>query len=208
MVVDTFAKLRDPTTRKGYRADYAELGAMKRLADARGLGLLLVHHLTKARGNDPFQHFSGSVGLTAAADTLLHLSRRRGAEQCVLRTTGRDVEESELGLRFVKGRFALEAKPPDASPEVSLSPERRAILEFIRLAVGPVAPHVVSTGLGLHPGGTRKLMVLMREQGVLVRGDGGYTAAPPGAAAPATAISAATNVVAFRAGPRPVPTQG
>ena len=47
---------------------------MKKLADARGVGLLLVHHLTKSRGDDPFEQFAGSVGLTAAADTLNRLT--------------------------------------------------------------------------------------------------------------------------------------
>jgi len=36
-------------------------------------------------------------------------------EQCLLRTTGRDVEERELGLRFDKGRFVLDGEGPAAT---------------------------------------------------------------------------------------------
>ena len=200
VIVDTLAKLRGPgPAAKGYRADYAEIAGLKNMADAHGVALLLVHHITKSRSDDPFEQFAGSVGLTAAADTLLHLSRQRGSDQCILRTTGRDIEEQELALGFHSGRFVTAGA---ADPEVALSPERRAILDFVRRSGTPVTPLTVSSGLGLPAGGTRKIRVLMRGQGVLVRVDGGYVPAPSHQATPATAPG---NVLPFPTKARPAP---
>ena len=86
----------------------------------------------------PFSTYTGYAPRTRPLVVFAHKGHDwiRGSEQCLLRTTVRDVEEQEIGLLFAKGRFTLEGK----GPQVSLSPERRAILEFVRRSLQPVAP--------------------------------------------------------------------
>lgn len=64
MVIDTLQKVRTADPNNGaYASDYQDMSALKFLADRRGIGLLLVHHLRKQGASDPFQQISGSNGL-------------------------------------------------------------------------------------------------------------------------------------------------
>ena len=78
VVIDTLQKVRTADQNNGaYASDYQDMSALKSLADRRGIGLLLVHHLRKQGASDPFQQISGSNGLMGAADTIWLLQRQR-----------------------------------------------------------------------------------------------------------------------------------
>lgn len=103
IVIDTLAKVRDVGGGKDvYGRDYNDIGALKRFADAHNVALLLVHHLRKAGDDsDPFAHISGTNGLSGAADSMWVLAKeRRSDDTAKLSITGRDVEQTDLVLRF------------------------------------------------------------------------------------------------------------
>lgn len=105
IVLDTFQKVRDVGgSRDVYGKDYADVGALKRFADAHNIALLVIHHLRKMDDcADPFARISGSNGITGAADTMLVLSKeKRDADTATLSITGRDVEQNDFVLRFNK----------------------------------------------------------------------------------------------------------
>lgn len=54
VVIDVFAKIRGaaPLGASAYEADYAAVGAVKRLADAYAVPFVLVHHVRKAGSED------------------------------------------------------------------------------------------------------------------------------------------------------------
>ena len=100
VVIDTLQKVRTADPNNGaYASDYQDMSALKSLADRRGIGLLLVHHLRKQGASDPFQQISGSNGLMGAADTIWLLQRQRMSDTARLLVTGRDMDSCTLHLQ-------------------------------------------------------------------------------------------------------------
>ena len=109
MVIDTLQKVRGADAGAAgsvYAADYADVGALKALADRLGVCLVVIHHLRKTSDDtDPFNRIAGSNGIFGAADAAVVLTRsKREDSQTVLDLTGRDVEDKRLVLRFDKAR--------------------------------------------------------------------------------------------------------
>ena len=105
IVVDTLQKVRDLGGGKDvYGRDYADVGTLKKFADAHNIAVLIIHHLRKmGDDSDPFARISGSNGISGAADTMMVLAKeRRSEDTAALSITGRDVEMQELVLRFNK----------------------------------------------------------------------------------------------------------
>ena len=107
VVIDTLQKFR-PAVRGAagdfYGEDYAAVGELKRVADARGVSILLVHHTRKSSGmssgGDALEEVAGTMGITGAADGILVLRRVRGGGEATLFVTGRDVDEQELAVKW------------------------------------------------------------------------------------------------------------
>lgn len=102
VVIDVLAKVR-PMSAPGvdrYEADYRVLSELKRLADHHKVAVVVVTHTRKLGAEDVFDTVSGSVGLTAAADSTIVLRRARNETAGSLSITGRDVPESEYAVQF------------------------------------------------------------------------------------------------------------
>lgn len=105
IVIDTLQKVRDVGGSKDvYGRDYNDIGTLKRFADIHNIALLLIHHLRKmGDDSDPFARISGTNGIAGAADTMMVLAKeKRGDSTATLSITGRDVEQTDLVLRFNK----------------------------------------------------------------------------------------------------------
>ena len=107
IVIDTLQKIR--SSYKGnnnYANDYHELGKLKEFADARGLSIILIHHLKKGNENDVFEKVSGTNGITGTVDTTIVLNKEnRADENTTLSIVGRDVEFNQLVIKFNKNIF-------------------------------------------------------------------------------------------------------
>ena len=67
IIIDTLQKIREAGGDKySYANDYEVVGKLKRLADACGVCLLLVHHTRKQQADDKFDMISGTNGLSGA----------------------------------------------------------------------------------------------------------------------------------------------
>lgn len=86
-----------------YQQDYAIIGRIKELADNHGVAILIIHHQRKMDADDPFDTFSGTLGLTGAADELLAFIWKNGQRQ--LHIIGRDVDAAEYVLQGDKDRY-------------------------------------------------------------------------------------------------------
>lgn len=101
VIVDTFQKVRRPSSDSLYAADYRDFGALKKLADDHAACLIAVHHTRKQADSDVMNTVSGTNGITGSADSTWVLSRpNRGAADATLSITGRDVQFQELKLRL------------------------------------------------------------------------------------------------------------
>lgn len=100
-VVDTFQKIRTETDRMSYANDYAEVGYLKKIADALNICILLVHHTRKMSDADALNEISGTNGIAGCADTLMVLKKEKRTDStATLTCTGRDIDDRELELRL------------------------------------------------------------------------------------------------------------
>ncbi|MEQ4206301.1 AAA family ATPase [Actinopolymorpha sp. B9G3] len=149
VIIDVFAKIRGaaPPGASAYEADYAAVGAIKRLADNYAVPFVLVHHVRKAGSDDFLAEVSGTNGVAGAADATLVLKRGRGQADGVLYVTGRDVDEAEYALSFnaASGAWMLLDGPAD---EHQTTDTRAAILRYLRANTGS-GPRAIAQGTGL-----------------------------------------------------------
>lgn len=108
VVLDTLQKVRCVNgSGMSYISDYEDAGALKAMADRNGICLLVIHHLRKMAGEDPFNRLSGTNGLAGAADgTLILMRGKRQDGTATLYATGRDIEDVEEELEFTDCRWS------------------------------------------------------------------------------------------------------
>ena len=88
VVIDTLKRIRARTSgrRNMYDDDYEAVQPFVTLAGAHDTAIVLVHHLNQqANPDDPYDWFSGSAGLVAAAEGILLFRRKRGDADAYLR---------------------------------------------------------------------------------------------------------------------------
>ena len=99
VIIDTLQMIRSARRDATYANDYRDLSALKHIADAHGIAILLIHHLRKEYAEDVFSRISGTTAISGAVDTNLTLvETKRGSGKATLYCIGRDVEYCELEL--------------------------------------------------------------------------------------------------------------
>jgi len=89
-----------------FSQEYALMSLFRDFVSRRKIALLIMHHERKmAAGQDPYDIVSGSLGLQAASDVIMLLTRLRGETQGHLKRTGNDVPEKEIGLDFDQDKY-------------------------------------------------------------------------------------------------------
>jgi hypothetical protein len=175
VAVDTLAQFRKISNGKTplYADDYAAISGPQKLASKYNVGMIIAHHDRKAEADDVFDTVSGSLGLTAAADTTLIMKRQAGA--VTLHVRGRDIEESEIALQFDKAscRWSILG----AAAEVHRSAERKRVLEA--LSAGPLQAKGIHSAAELRSrNATDVLLGKMVRDAEIVRVDKGRYALP------------------------------
>lgn len=100
IIIDTLQMIRGTTYDNTYANDYRDLSVLKRLADAHGIAILLIHHLRKEKADDVFNRISGTTAISGAVDSNSTLvEKQRGSGRAKLSCIGRDIEYRELELR-------------------------------------------------------------------------------------------------------------
>lgn len=99
VIIDTLQMIRGTTYDNTYANDYRDLSALKRIADAHGIAVLLIHHLRKEPATDVFSRISGTTAISGAVDSSFTLvEEQRGSGKAKLTCIGRDIEYRELKL--------------------------------------------------------------------------------------------------------------
>jgi hypothetical protein len=172
VVIDTWPRFKPMRIARvgadNYDLDVADGAALKALADAHGISVLVVTHCRKMAADDPVDELRGTVGTAATSDGVLIMRRERGRPDAVLFVTGRDIEdEREIALRFNKETAVWECLG-DAE-EFRVSEAREAILDLFR-GMNPgtkLAPAAVAELLNKSRGSVRKIMAAMHHDGQL-----------------------------------------
>ena len=104
IVIDTFLLVRAPAKNNGqnmYERDYVEMNKFQQFAIENDLSIVLIHHGKKAEESDPYKQASGSMGMTAAADSYLLLKRMdRTVREGTLYISGRDIESRDVNIKM------------------------------------------------------------------------------------------------------------
>jgi hypothetical protein len=178
VVVDTLKKIRPrEASRRGvYDLDYEALEPLIPLASARGVAILVVHHLRKLEAGDPLDMISGSTGLTGGVDGAMVLKRDRGKQDATLVVDGRDIEEpSEFALRW-DADIASWSLMGDAE-EYRQSEERRRIMGLLMRIDEPMQPKDIAEALEKNRSTTRVLLANMKQDGQVEDTGKGYVVA-------------------------------
>ena len=99
VIIDTLQMIRGTGYDNTYANDYRDLSALKHIADAHGIAILLIHHLRKELADDVFSRISGTTAISGAVDSSFTLVEdKRGSGKAKLSCIGRDIEYRELTL--------------------------------------------------------------------------------------------------------------
>lgn len=99
IIIDTLQMIRGAGYDNTYANDYRDLSVLKKIADAHGIAILLIHHLRKEKADDVFSRISGTTAISGAVDSSFTLVEERcGSGRARLSCIGRDIEYREISL--------------------------------------------------------------------------------------------------------------
>jgi hypothetical protein len=161
IVLDTLAGVKPIRTQQGYTEDYESLAALHRLANERGVSIVVLHHTRKMEAEDPVDTVSGTLGLAGCADSVLVLNR--SSQGTTLYVRGRDIEEAEHAVSFDKGtcRWTILGDAAD----IRRSKSRGAVLAVLNDAKEPLSPAAIAAGSSLTKNNVDQLLYRMRDSG-------------------------------------------
>lgn len=164
IIADTLATIRPSNAGKDdYKADYAALRDLHKLASERRIGVLVVHHVRKADAEDVYDTVSGSTGLTGAADATLIFGVRTGetGTEIILHGKGRDIKGFQHAVEFDESHCRWKhLGDPDT---VFVSDNRRLILAALEDRCNSPSEIAAHTGLSL--ANTDKTLRRMTDKG-------------------------------------------
>lgn len=176
VIIDTWVHVRPRQSGKdAYKQDYEALSNLRKMALEHGLVILVVMHLRKQEAIDPFDEISGSVGIGAAADTMLVLRKSRTDRRIELLGRGRDIEDFGRTVEFdhdicrwrTTGQF-----DPDATIGTGNRPASAAqtkILEFLENMYGAFMPSEITEAIGEKAATVRQNLKRLAERGQITQ---------------------------------------
>jgi hypothetical protein len=169
VIVDTLEKIKPTPPMHGkvaaYSLDYQALEGLQRLANENGITILVTTHVRKAEADDVFDTVTGTLGLTAAADTILVLGQLHGCPALCVR--GRDVEEAEKAMRF--DRSSCRWSILGAAADVARSDTRAKILTVLKTASEPLRPADIVAATELARDNVDQMLSRMSSEGEITK---------------------------------------
>jgi len=176
IIIDVWAAFRPPSKSQGnqWEQDYAHGRMVKQLVDAHGCAMLILHHTKKAEAADVFDEISGTLGLMAAVDTGMVLTKARNDCEAILHMTGRDLEEGKIALNFDKETCTWHNQGPQDQQEEGKV--RKAILEYLRSnPTAKFTPIEISDATNQNAGSIRMACLRMISDGAIRKEGGKYS---------------------------------
>lgn len=163
------------------------LGWLRALSRTHQLGIVVVHHMSKKSRRHLGQALRGSSDLHAWADSSAYLTRQQGKLLLTLEHRSSPAR-SPLGLRLADGATPhlepfLEVVSGDASPQ----PVTDRIVHVLRAAKAPLSRVALRNGLRVNNLKLGEALVALERDGVIVRGDSGWSLGVASASSPSPA---------------------
>ena len=108
VIIDVLQKIRPPEKgrQNQYDRDYNDLNGLKRLADRRGICILLLHHTHKGENADVFDKMNGSMAMFGAMDVAWVIqAEKRFDDEATLSIEARDFEGGTYRIKWEKKQF-------------------------------------------------------------------------------------------------------
>jgi len=173
IIVDTLARFRGFKKSSGiYKNDYEIIANLKSLADKYSIAILVLNHLRKDEPKDIFDMVSGSVGLTAAADSTIVMTRDRGSEFATLIIAGREIGDAKYSLIF--DETTLNWRMLGNSNEFNLGAARKQIVNYLKKRQSSVPLKEIAADLGKNKPVLFKLLTALRREGLVRHEAGGF----------------------------------
>ena len=177
--IDTLVKIRPIMGRneQTYAYDYRAIEGLQRIAGQYQVGIVLNHHLRKmASEDDAMDDVSGTLGLTAAADTIIVMKRHSGLTKIFVR--GRDLEEAEFAAEF--NRTTCRWRIVGDAEDVFRSQERQTIIAALKQAApDPMAiSDIMAATERRDRNATKSLLHKMKTAGEVISKKGRYSLPP------------------------------
>ena len=166
VILDTLAGVKPIKTQHGYTEDYESLVALHRLANEKGVSVIVLHHTRKMEADDAIDTISGTLGLAGCADTAIVLNRT--SQGTTLYVRGRDIEEAEHAVSFDKHscRWTILGNAAD----VQRSDQRGRILDALLEAGEYLSPGEIASRIGTVRNNVEKLLAKMVADGEIIKG--------------------------------------
>lgn len=176
IVIDTIGRIMPQQGRNGnqYKHEYDFCSWLQKICIERNICILGVAHCRKASSLDPYDTVSGTLGLTAGADTIWVLSPSENSKASdILHVTGREVASQELALKFKDGLWQI----IEHAEDLGMFDTRSRIIGHLRNHEGQ-APKKIAEELDLSDGNVRKTLHSMVKAGQLQRSERGVYCLP------------------------------
>jgi hypothetical protein len=166
IVIDTFVTVRAPkkNNQPNYDADYESGKELQKLANERGIAIVIVHHLRKAEADDAYDTVNATLGLNAVVDAILVLKRETSGG-IALYGRGRDLVEIEKALEF--NQNACTWTIVGNAADIRLTKEREMILEALEEAGAPIGPSAIAAATGMKAANIRFLLGKLLKEGLV-----------------------------------------
>ena len=167
VIVDTLGRMLAGTDFNDYGTTVDLIGEIQREALAHHAAIILVHHSKKGGGSDDvLDKALGSTGITASADCLMHLERKRGAGDAYLQGFGKDCADWEIALKARdEGGYDFIGE----GSEYRKSAERLEVIRVLEHEGQPVSPKDVAAMLDKTYGSTKWILSEMTRNGEIRR---------------------------------------
>ena len=149
IVIDTKGKFFAGNENENFQRDYDDMAKLKEICDKMNVAIILVTHLRKKPFvEDEFESVSGSVGNTAAPDTVMMLKRARNQNKGELYLTSRDYQERKLDIYLDNRTLTWKAAGADTAKIENLTSKREKIITAMYELGGKATPLQISEKIG------------------------------------------------------------
>jgi len=166
IVIDTMYKFlsgKRDRQKNAYEIDVDRLTPVAEMATEAGICLLLIHHTTKTKYQDPFDSISGSIGTQGSVDDLIVIERDRAGFK--LSTRGRSLDDRSIILERHRETFTWQYK--GEAGEVMASNNQQAIIDVLKENGGSMSPKEIARESGVNERTIRHNLKRFCEQGIV-----------------------------------------
>jgi hypothetical protein len=152
--------------RNAFMQDYSDIGALANFANQRAIAMVVVHHARKQDAADPLDRVNGTMAVSAAADTILVLTRDRGTATATLSITGKDiVDDGDYSLAWdpLTCRWTVLGEASAVQRETV----QDQIFNYLREQKEPVSVGEIADELNIGHGAIRKTLSRLKRRGAV-----------------------------------------